>query len=912
MTSALPFSTLSSTNLRKLDAAKQDKTSFLRTYIRSQEGHLSNYAREGKSVAASWALSSGDDPGPSRTKKRPHDLESGLGTPLLKPRAEVRPAEEPKVELSRVYRDKASPSGREQDNCHKFSSSRLAKENVAARRRRDDDESSAMEAGRHPKRLRQPDTEAFTRPLPSAKEKATPSKNKHKPTQRRVEAKPRRDDATDEEHQNILAERRDRRRAKKAIFDSNPVPPDSESSGGSEHKSRSPSAKGARKKGKKDKALKLPAGMALMHGFSAQNIGRNRLTLQYDTIGFFSKGKASAKTAVKRVKNTTSQLKMFSEERFLSKSKAAKENKPRSLTNNASDSEDVLDLESEKGSSPLNATRHRTAPFKPSKRKRQRSPSPVPTSPDTQEEAESQVSCPPLQKDHPEREPSPLWDIEVEDGKLPSGSDASAPSVQSARATHLAGTLLLDTRAFTAKWAVPKGDAVQHDPEDVDETAFHIDLHAVERSDSPSIGPSRSASQVALRQQEVDLAARMRNITSKYFSATADASRTTPFRSSGREEISHLSGADPADANANSSKSLGPQEAAPEDCIQEAMATTNDLLVAPSPVLASGFHLVTQHAISSGQAVCHASSRPTSSAIACPASPSSSLNLPMGPVSPASPDRSLQLPLDHDLGAGMTRHVSLKQDLQNTDLSDSAGYEETRQLLEDTLKTLEAGPVPRFLSDVSPFVGSFVHPVDAFIEEEGEMAVDGNPMQFSPDADEVGGEPLEDFESTYFPDQEEADWGVYEHPIEEYALSLTSPDSLEEQYLAYAAEADRADEYFSASTMIVERLDWADGDEVDNETNGLQHVAFAEPEDPGHFDVASSADLDADVEMEDGSDEDPSVSVLGSLQRFSQGRALLMGISEVGTSSGRGWTGVSKVEEAVARSLGDHWRPQRF
>ncbi len=202
MTSALPFSTLSSTNLRKLDAAKQDKASFLRTYIRSQEGLLSHYAREGKSVAASWAQSSGDDPVTSRTKKRPHDLESGFGTPLLKPRAEVKPAEEPKAELSRVYRDKASPSGRDQDNCHRPSSSRLAKENVVARPKRVDDESSAMEAGRHPKRLRHSDTKAFARPLPSAKGKAAPGTNKRKPTHRRVEAKPRRDDATDEEHQN--------------------------------------------------------------------------------------------------------------------------------------------------------------------------------------------------------------------------------------------------------------------------------------------------------------------------------------------------------------------------------------------------------------------------------------------------------------------------------------------------------------------------------------------------------------------------------------------------------------------------------------------------------------------------------------------------------------------------------------
>lgn len=77
-----------------------------------------------------------------------------------------------------------------------------------------------------------------------------------------------------------LAARRERRRAKKAIVDPKPIPAASVSSVGSEDGDRDYAVKGLeQKKGKKGKALKIPAGLALMHGFSAQNIGKNRLTV---------------------------------------------------------------------------------------------------------------------------------------------------------------------------------------------------------------------------------------------------------------------------------------------------------------------------------------------------------------------------------------------------------------------------------------------------------------------------------------------------------------------------------------------------------------------------------------------------------------------------------------------------------
>lgn len=70
-----------------------------------------------------------------------------------------------------------------------------------------------------------------------------------------------------------LAERRERRRAKKAIVDPKPDPP---ASNVYSHDSDDGKKKSS---GKRGKGLNIPAGLALMHGFSATNIGKNRLTV---------------------------------------------------------------------------------------------------------------------------------------------------------------------------------------------------------------------------------------------------------------------------------------------------------------------------------------------------------------------------------------------------------------------------------------------------------------------------------------------------------------------------------------------------------------------------------------------------------------------------------------------------------
>lgn len=78
-----------------------------------------------------------------------------------------------------------------------------------------------------------------------------------------------------------LEERRERRRAKKAIVAPKPPPSESDSGENAEPK-RGEHTEKASKKSKKGKGLNMPAGLALMHGFSATNIGKNRLTVSDD------------------------------------------------------------------------------------------------------------------------------------------------------------------------------------------------------------------------------------------------------------------------------------------------------------------------------------------------------------------------------------------------------------------------------------------------------------------------------------------------------------------------------------------------------------------------------------------------------------------------------------------------------
>ncbi|KIK48630.1 hypothetical protein CY34DRAFT_576730 [Suillus luteus UH-Slu-Lm8-n1] len=116
---------------------------------------------------------------------------------------------------------------------------------------------------------------------------------------------------SDEEREARLDERRERKRVKRDI-----VKPGTNTT---VHISPPASERGnkkvARKRGKNHSGT---ASLALLHGFSATNVGKNRLTLKpLASLGVFNKGKSSAKTKVYKAKEPAQKL--FSEIAFLDK-----------------------------------------------------------------------------------------------------------------------------------------------------------------------------------------------------------------------------------------------------------------------------------------------------------------------------------------------------------------------------------------------------------------------------------------------------------------------------------------------------------------------------------------------------------------------------------------------------------------
>ncbi|CAK5275568.1 unnamed protein product [Mycena citricolor] len=116
------------------------------------------------------------------------------------------------------------------------------------------------------------------------------------------------DPDSDQDEAERLAARRERKRAKKAA---------------TQPKVNSPIRHNSKANKGKAKKPKVPSGFALMHGFLATNVGKNRLTVRHTSI---LKGKASAKaTAVPGHKPKDRTRKHFSENNFLNKTKPAEE-----------------------------------------------------------------------------------------------------------------------------------------------------------------------------------------------------------------------------------------------------------------------------------------------------------------------------------------------------------------------------------------------------------------------------------------------------------------------------------------------------------------------------------------------------------------------------------------------------------
>ncbi|KAJ7068198.1 hypothetical protein C8F01DRAFT_1117259 [Mycena amicta] len=141
----------------------------------------------------------------------------------------------------------------------------------------------------------------------AASKPAEKKENKKEPSKRKQE----KSDDDDEEAARVV-ERRERKRVKRAIMN----PP-------------------SEKEKKKNKKNKNPPAFALMHGFSATNVGKNRLTLKPPSaVGVFKKGKASLNAKTK-TKSKAPPSKPFSEAQFLNSAKQAADSDASSQTSNS-------------------------------------------------------------------------------------------------------------------------------------------------------------------------------------------------------------------------------------------------------------------------------------------------------------------------------------------------------------------------------------------------------------------------------------------------------------------------------------------------------------------------------------------------------------------------------------------------
>ncbi|KAJ4466517.1 hypothetical protein J3R30DRAFT_3859332 [Lentinula aciculospora] len=222
---------------------KLDKNQFISSFIDTQSLHATYYAEEGRTL---WNdLDDSLNPNPTNPPQFKELTVSGFSTPVLIPR-------NPKASITKDL-NLPNPNPNTKSPLKKAKS----KEKSSSRAKSD------------------------SRSRDHLKNVSLTKKRTEKPD--------------DDETAARLAERRDRKRAKREIV--RPIANDN-----ADCKDDSKQTGAAReKKGKQKKASSQNApGLALMHGFTATNVGKKRLTVPPPTLGVFKKGKASTRTQVSK------------------------------------------------------------------------------------------------------------------------------------------------------------------------------------------------------------------------------------------------------------------------------------------------------------------------------------------------------------------------------------------------------------------------------------------------------------------------------------------------------------------------------------------------------------------------------------------------------------------------------------
>ncbi|KII94802.1 hypothetical protein PLICRDRAFT_25529 [Plicaturopsis crispa FD-325 SS-3] len=489
------LATLTSPVLRAPTFAKIDKTQSIKLFVKGQQVHATTHAKEGCSIRESW-----DQTTPKKPKNA-DDIQAtsiGFGTPILKARV-ARPVHQAS--------ENTDPDSRADDKrCYASSKSPVKTGSI-----------HHTEPKAKPKQINaiidKESKQSLVHGIPTTKTKPKASPKRKLPAD------------SDGERDARMAERRERKRTKRAIVkpvvleDSN-----EESDGEPTEKSPTPKGKGRRtkdrsRKGNKENKPKVPAGFALMHGFSATNVGKNRLTLKPGpSVGVFNKGKASVQTKTSNRKKSGMHAPMnaiFSEFDFLNKKQqwiaANPKRKPASssLSHDSSDTISHVSVPAPAKKLKKLSTTARS-PKKTTVVKSDCSDEDVDDA--GQLDANQTATVPNLTR--PE---SIIWDIELDDvSALPEGDvPANAPSTK-------AGTVIVDTRrvAWAAVPITPSNECIEKDVLALDagsdssiceKDAVHVPDDARSMS---SLAPSQSASQTGRRRSSEAL---VPPAVSKYF-----------------------------------------------------------------------------------------------------------------------------------------------------------------------------------------------------------------------------------------------------------------------------------------------------------------------------------------------------------------------------------------------------------
>ncbi|KAI9001176.1 hypothetical protein BD414DRAFT_504985 [Trametes punicea] len=919
---------------------------------------------EGKSVVASW-----NRPPPaglpedlSGLSERIVELESGFGTPLLIPRARVG---------SPVLTGKEDARKEHHVNVEKHTGSGPKKASRSASVKRAEARNSGSPRAanrRHPG---------------GGNSKARRGTRIRRTNDKKRKASKSRDVDSDEEHHSRLAQRRERRREKKAIVNPMPMRATQNLSDEDAEDRRSNIAKKTSKESKKSRGPRMPAGLALMHGFSATNVGRNRLTVRSITsitvatltraqmglrqaVGVFNKGKASNKTAVKKtrpasqcVQHVHSSLsllthkedpltvvQLFSEEHFLSKPE-------QEVARDTSEEESSID-----GDSGLPATNARLTMDDPKgrahstksdnvRRKRTRRLS-KPSSSNYGESGSNETQEPrsPVRKRHKDvREASPIWDIELEGGKLP--SDSGSEMIGRSGDGKTDGTVVLDTRAGMARWAAAISD---HQPaQNGEERPRSVDSFNEDAAETSSIAPSESASRADIPRMATFPKARSPTATvSKYFPLS---SRTLPAthpsvlrgaapsvsvlpmhelgRSAGRSQTGASGGLAVLEAHSRCELTLSVSE-------QHAPANLVPALLpdAQPTVLDISQDCLTERASyspSAKESPLGCLSGPLSPAISPPQSPEGAARLSSVSHALASlHGGGCNLPLESlrrsrrrgKDGSDCPRASPYGLDLAtaNGDLTDLSV-----SVHEELSMNLGYGGVDiaHQAGDDSPsvlFLGSFAHLefLDAVALEAG--YADGTSLGCRAEYPANSQDYADASTTTWYPaHQLETDAGEL---VGRCSYSPHTSDYGEEggQELRCATHPSTGvhgrilDVHPQVSLHGLGEVDFEEllpvPDDAGDSAGPACELAF-DPELESAPSTARCGGAAATMELPEdlGSESDQACSVLGSLHRFSQGRALLMGVSDVGSLAGG--TGLLRAEQDVMKSLKGHWQPQR-